>query len=96
MPDKKHLEAIAQFIREHRNSEGHFQLLYEKLMAEQQAAQQERTAAENSYAASLAEIMEKQASLYQQKKEKGISAWPEFEAFVSHFEKAVLQALHAA
>jgi hypothetical protein len=92
MPDKNHLQELAQFIREHRSSEGHFETLYNRLKAEQQTVQ--KSTAEQDYATNLTEALEKHAATYQQHKETGGSAWPEFENFVSHFEKSVMDALH--
>lgn len=90
MPEKKHLEELAQFIREHRNNEDYFQALYDQLVAECEA----QDGAENPYAHSLRETFEKQAATYKENKEKGISSWSEFENMVSHFEKTVTDALN--
>jgi ribosomal protein L16 Arg81 hydroxylase len=94
MPDKNHLQELAKFIREHRSSEGHFETLYKRLVAEQQTVQQRASEPEQEYAMNLTEALEKHAATYQQHKETGGSAWPEFENFVSHFEKSVMDALH--
>lgn len=91
MPEKQHLEELAQFIRAHRSSEGHFQALYDRLAAELKAI---HSAEENDYTTALAEAAEKHAAAYRQSKDTGSTTWPEFENFVTHFEKAVMQALH--
>jgi len=90
--DKKHLEELAQFIREHRNNEGHFEALYNRMLTECEAAQASNY--ENEYADNLREIIEKQAADYNEKKEKGISTWSEFENVINHFEKTITDALH--
>lgn len=84
---KTHFEELAAFIREHRSNEGNFEKLYEKLEAE--------TTNENAdanYRSSLTEIKEKGAEDYRKAKETGGTAWPEYEKFVSQFEKAVMEA----
>jgi hypothetical protein len=86
---KEHLEALAHFIRENRSSESNFDKLHEMLVAESNAAAE-------GYAGKLYETLEKHAAAYKQKKDKGAGAWPEFENFVTHFEKAVTEALHVS
>jgi len=84
---KTHLEEVADFIKQHRNNEGNFELIYAKL-------EEEAGAVDNSdYTSSLQEIKEKAAPEYKKAKEKGGTAWPEFEKFVSEFEKTVTAAL---
>lgn len=92
--NKQHLEELARFIRSHRNNESHFEVLYERLVTEQKAAQAGTNQAQRSYADNLNETLEKHAIIYQQNKEKGISTWSEFENMVSHFEKSVTDALN--
>ena len=89
--DKQHLEELTGFIREHRSNESNFNLLYAKLEAE--------TAERNGqagYTNSLIEVKEKTADEYHKAKETHGSAWPEFEKFVSDFEKTVTEALREA
>lgn len=91
MPDtKQHLEELVRFIHEHRSNESNFKKLYEKLVEAEGVAQNNGS---QTYAGTLREIKETYAAVYNQKREKGIGAWPEFENFVSHFEKAVTEAL---
>jgi ribosomal protein L16 Arg81 hydroxylase len=93
MQNKQHLEELAQFIRTHRNNENNFDVLYERLVAECEAAR-EKTNSQTDYADNLDETLEKHATLYRQNKEKGISTYAEFENMVSHFEKSVTDALN--
>ena len=75
-------------IRENRANESNFEKLYRKL--------EEETANGNgngSYANNLEEIKEKSAAEYQKAKETRGSAWPEFEKFVSDFEKTITDVL---
>jgi hypothetical protein len=92
---KTYFEDLLHFIRENRSNESHFETLREKLTAACKDAT-DNPADENSYVSKLQEALEKHAPAYKQKKENGISAWPEFENFVTHFEKAVTEALHEA
>ena len=80
---KEHIEEVLQFIRQHRSNESNFAKIYAKLEAE--LSQKDGDA---EYLASLRELKEKQAVTYKQAKKEGTSAWPEFENFVSGFEKA--------
>jgi len=95
MPDKKQLEELVQFIRAHRNSEGHFETLYNKRTEARQTAQVNGSAGDR-YATALEEAATTYADVYRKSKAEGGSAWPEFETFVSHFEKAVIKALQTA
>jgi len=47
MGDQKHLEELAQFIREHRGNEQHFDALFSKLQAETEAEQSFRAAVQS-------------------------------------------------
>lgn len=95
MADKKHLEELARFIREHRSDEANFERLYHKLEETYTTLQKSDTQPkDNGFAENLHKILETQAATYKQNKEKGISTWSEFETFVTHFEKAVIEALH--
>ena len=81
------LEITAAFIREHRGNEGNFEKLYSKLETEIE----ERHGLEK-YVASLEDIREKAVPEYKKAKESGGTAWPEFEKFVTEFERAVVSA----
>jgi len=84
--DKTQLEDLAAFIREHRSSEGNFEKIYAKL--------EEVTNDDDAeFAATLSDIKEKTVPPYQKAKEAGGTAWPEFEKFVSEFEKTVTEAI---
>lgn len=91
---KKHLQELHEFIREHRGNEVHFDKLYarmtEELKSKEHIAEEKRL---DNYLQNLGEIKEKEAHVYKQNKEKGMSAWPEFEKFITAFEKTVLDAL---
>ena len=83
--DKAQLEELAAFIREHRSSESNFELLVNKL--------NEASNGDNHLAAPLSEIKEKLIPPYEKAKEAGGTAWPEYEKFVSEFEKTITEAL---
>ena len=72
------------FIRDNRGNEASFEDLYQKLLDE---LRDENSS--SAYREKLEEIKEKQAEVYRQAKDTQGSAWPEFENFVSEFEKAV-------
>jgi hypothetical protein len=91
MIPEKHFEDLNNFIRAHRSSEAHFEKLYEKLTAAYEFAKSNQLN-RNGYADLLKDVMEKHGDAYKQKKDNGISAWAEFENFVTHFERAVLAA----
>lgn len=87
---KTHLKEVEAFIRERRGNERSFEELYEKLKSEIEnadAPQTYRTALEDA---------EKKASEYKKAGETGGTAWPEFEKFVSEFEKSVAEAIKEA
>ena len=81
------LEITAAFIREHRGNEGNFEKLYNKLEAE---IEDNPTA--EKYVGSLQEIKEKAVPEYKKAKETKGTAWPEFEKFVTEFERAIVNA----
>lgn len=78
-----------QRIREQRSSEGNFETLYGVLQEAKNFAQQNNKAA---LANELNEVDEKYAAEYKKAKEVAGSAWPEFEKFVSQFEKSLTEA----
>ncbi len=85
----KHLEKVTAFIREHRSNEGDFEKIYTRLTEES-----EMPGSDDAYKNNLLEVKEKAAEEYRKAKEINGTAWPEFEKFVTGFEKAVLQAIH--
>jgi pyruvate/2-oxoglutarate dehydrogenase complex dihydrolipoamide acyltransferase (E2) component len=84
----KNLEETLDFIHQHRSNEINFEKLDAKL--EEQLSNAE---ANQPYAVSLAEIKEKQVVEYKKAKKSSGEAWPEFEKFVSHFERAITEAM---
>jgi hypothetical protein len=88
--NSRHLEEVSAFIREHRGNEAAFEKLYARLTEETGA--QASTAA---YKNDLLEVKEKAAEEYRKAREINGAAWPEFEKFVTGFEKAVLGAAHS-
>ena len=72
------------FICDNRGNEASFEDLYQKLLDELRDEE-----SSSAYREKLEEIKEKQAEVYRQAKDIQGSAWPEFENFVSEFEKAV-------
>lgn len=83
---KEQLEEVVAFIREHRSNENNFEKLHAKL-------QEETKKEDATYTTQLKEVGEKSAAEYRKAKETGGTAWPEFEKFVSEFEKTVIDAL---
>lgn len=88
--NKKQLEDLLAYIREQRSNEGHFEALYTRLVQEAGSNNDEE------YRTSLQEIKQKQVTTYRQASQKGAAAWPEFENFVSEFEKTTTEALKRA
>jgi len=95
MATKQQLEELAAFIRSHRSAENHFEALFQKITEVCDAEQKENGKAEpNAYLQGMLEAKDKYATAYRQSREKSGTAWPEFENFVTHFEKSVTGALH--
>lgn len=86
------LEALSGFIHEHRSNEGNFEKLYRKLEEECAAEKQAGDHHTRQYLAGLEDIREKQAEAYRSSRDKGGTAWPEYEKFVTQFEKLVVDA----
>lgn len=80
-------EEIMQTIREHRSSESNFDKLCQELEKAIVAAE-----TNTSLVSDLQEVKEKYAAEYQKAKETGGSAWPEFEKFVTQFERTLTSA----
>lgn len=82
-------EEIMQNIRAHRSSESNYAALQEEL---DRAIAASKQASSESLAGELQEVKEKYAAEYEKAKETGGSAWPEFEKFVTQFERALTNA----
>ena len=82
-------EEIMQNIREHRSSESNYAAIQQELDKAITASQQ---ASHSTLSNDLQEVKEKYASEYEKAKETGGSAWPEFEKFVTQFERALTNA----
>ncbi len=80
------LQELLEFIKQHRSNEIHFEKLFARL--EEESA---KPGSSQQYSQSLNEIKEKQAEEYRQHKNAGTTAWPEFEKFVSEFEKTITE-----
>ena len=78
-----------QAIREQRSSESHFETLAQTLKAAIKAAEEKD---DTTLANELKEVEEKYAGEYEKAKETGGNAWPEFEKFVTQFERALTTA----
>lgn len=87
--EKKELEETAAFLRQHRSNESNFATLYARLEAEIGKAG-------GNYKTLLQDVREKGAAEYRSAKESAGTAWPEFENFVSGFEKAVVEEMAKA
>jgi hypothetical protein len=82
-------EQIMQVVRENRSSESNFETLLQQLDKATGLAQQSNNTA---LADDLQEVKEKYVAEYQKAKETGGSAWPEFENFVTQFERLMTNA----
>ena len=80
-------DQIMQQIREQRSSESNYAALLQLL---DKTLASPATATDASYRDALQEVKEKYAAEYEKAKDTGGTAWPEFEKFVSQFEKALL------
>ncbi len=78
-----------QVIREQRSSESNFESLYQLLGEATTWAQQDQ---QSALADELQEIEEKYVAPYKKAKEAGGTAWPEFEKFITQFERALTAA----
>lgn len=87
--NNEHIDGVLQFIKQYRSNESNFEKLYAKL--EEELSQKE---VEKTYMEGLHELKEKQVISYRQAKKEGASAWPEFEKFVTGFERTVTGALN--
>lgn len=83
------IEQIMQTIRENRSSESNYALLQQELDKTIAAARQ---AGNPDVTKELEDVKEKYAAEYEKSKETGGTAWPEFEKFVTQFERALTQA----
>lgn len=83
------VEQIMQTIRENRSSESNYTLLQQELDKTIAAARQ---AGRPVVTKELEDVKEKYAAEYEKAKEAGGTAWPEFEKFVTQFERALSQA----
>lgn len=82
----QHMKDVAAFLREHRSNESNFEKIYKRLQEEER-----QPGTDPDYKAALRDAKDR-AEEYQTAKQKGV-AYPEFEKFVSEFEKAVTQRL---
>lgn len=78
---------LAAFIREHRSNESNFETLYKKLDDEIK-----NHLGNTGYSSALQQLQQKAAEEYRKAKDTNGSAWPEFEKFVSGFERAIMEA----
>ena len=84
---QQRLQEVLEFLKEHRSNEGNFEKIYAKLEEEAGAG------GPGPYVEELRELKDKQAETYRQHKAEASTAWPEFEKFVSGFEKAITSCL---
>lgn len=76
-------------VREHRSSESHFPVILQQLEKALAQAQQHNHV---SLANNLQNVKETYAAEYLKAKENGGTAWPEFEKFVTQFERSLTEA----
>jgi hypothetical protein len=79
-------EELMQVVRENRSSESNFHRLLQHLEKAIALAEKENNTA---LAKDLQEVEEKYAAAYQKAKESGGTSWPEFEKFVTQFERSL-------
>ena len=89
MTTTQYPEELLHLIRENRSSESNFETLRQTLQTAIRSAEESGNA---SLANELNEVNEKYAAEYSKAKETGGSAWPEFEKFVTAFERALTNA----
>lgn len=95
MPDNtKQLQELLHFIQEHRSNEANFQKIYDRLEQEIIANNNSADDGSKKFQDDLQEVKDKQAEVYQQAKENGGSAWPEFENFITQLEKSITDAMN--
>lgn len=75
-----------RIVREHRSSESNFTTLHQTLLSAQKAATESNN---TTLADELNEVEEKYVATYTKARETGGTAWPEFEKFVTEFERAL-------
>lgn len=75
-------EEVLEQIREYRSNEMNFEKIYGLL-------EKELDRSDGAYRESLEEVKEKEVEVYRKSRESGGTAWPEFEKFVSAFERAM-------
>ncbi|MDB5196809.1 MAG: hypothetical protein JWP88_1180 [Flaviaesturariibacter sp.] len=75
--------SLLHFIRGHRGDEAHFYTLYDRLV--------KNISPDEAPLQAMKEEGEKAAAVYINAKEKSGSAWPEFENFVSLYEKSLIK-----
>lgn len=96
MPDRNELiEQKLQFIQEHRSNESHFEKLNTLLEQVLEDKELVNGASDKSFLEALNAVKQKQSEEYRVMKEKQGSAWPEFEKFVSQFERSLIDAKNA-
>ncbi len=79
-------QEILATVREARSSESHFDRIEQALETALAMAQKE---GDSALANELQDVQEKYAAEYRKAKETRDSAWPEFEKFVTQFERAM-------
>ena len=89
--NKHHLEELLAFIRQHRSNDANIDKLRAKLNEEIEAS-----AHHHEYVQALRDIKEKQIEEFHQSRKEGSTTWPEYEKFVSAFERAITEALRSA
>ena len=82
-------DEILQVIRENRSSEANFDRLLQQLEQALVLAQNNNNA---TVVTALQDVKEKYAAEYRKAKEAGGTAWPEFENFVTQFERSLTTA----
>jgi len=83
------LDRTLEFLKEHRGNEANYQKIRQKLDEEISRADAEGPA---GYGEALRDIAEGGVPAYESLREKGATAYPEFEKIVNAFEKAVMDA----
>lgn len=91
--NNQHFNDLKEWIKTQRSNESNFEAVYQKLEKEHAFALQQNNA---EYAASLLEIIDKQAAEYRNAKESAGTAWPEYEKLITAWERAISAASDGA
>lgn len=85
---EEQLQVLQEFLRSHRSNEANFAAISQKL---DEALSQAGDGTE--FFDALEETKEKYGAAYATARENNGAAWPEFENFITHFERGIVAAI---